>query len=324
MAGRRRGSGVVYSSRLHLENCPCHGIDHDSKPLVGQQTTQQPVIAWTPGPFTADLGGIAEFAVPKGFLITDKRGTQKLLELTQNIPSGAEVGALIPEGRSKEDMWFVTFEFHEVGFVTDDEKDKMDITALLKSVQDGKEASNKLRSERGWPPFHVIGWQHEPYYDSVTNNLTWSILGRDDKGIESVNHSVRILGRHGTMNIDFVMSPELYANVVPGFDSLIGGFKYHEGHRYADYVSGDKLAGYGLTALIAGGAGALAVKTGLLMKMWKLFAAFFAAAWKIVVAVCVAIIAWIKRMFRRLTGREDRGPAEAINVCLDAAQQPQH
>src|SRR5215471_18515198 len=31
--GRRRGSGAVYFGSLRFENRPCHGIDHDSKPL---------------------------------------------------------------------------------------------------------------------------------------------------------------------------------------------------------------------------------------------------------------------------------------------------
>jgi hypothetical protein len=102
------------------------------------------------------------------------------------------------------------------------------------------------------------------------------------------------------------MGPAQYSQVLPQFDQLVGGLKYREGHRYSDYVSGDRVAGYGLTALIAGGAGALAVKTGLLMKMWKFVVAIFAAAWKLIVAAFVAIMAWLKRMFNRLTGRKEK------------------
>jgi len=269
------------------------------------QEKQQPVIEWKPGPFTAKLGDSAEIAVPAGFLFTDKKGTQKLLELTQNIPNGREVGAIIPRTKEGEELWFVAFDFHEVGFVRDDEKDKLDGNALLKSIQAGTEESNKERANKGWPAFHVTGWERPPFYDPLTNNLTWAIVGRDDKGEEAVNHSIRVLGRRGTMNVDVVMSPSQYSRVLPQFDQLVGGFKYVEGHRYADYVSGDRVAGYGLTALIAGGAGALAVKTGLLMKMWKFLVVVFAAAWKAIVAVFVAILAWLKRIFNRMRGRKD-------------------
>lgn len=277
---------------------------------LGQEKPQKPVIDWKPGPFTAQLGDSAQIVVPEGFLFTDKKGAQKLLELTQNIPTGKEVGAIIPRTKKGEEVWFVTFEFNEVGFVRDDEKDNLDENALLKSIQDGTEESNKVRAEKGWPAFHVVGWQRQPYYDRQTNNLTWSILGKDDKGEEAVNHSIRVLGRRGTMNVDVVMSPAQYSQVLPQFDQLVGGLNYREGHRYSDYVSGDKVAGYGLTALIAGGAGALAVKTGLLMKMWKFLVAIFAAAWKLIVAAFVAILAWLKRMFNRLTGRKEKQESE--------------
>ena len=48
------------------------------------------------------------------------------------------------------------------------------------------------------------------------------------------------------------------------------GFSYKAGERYAEFRSGDKMAGYGLAALIGGGAAAAAVKTGILQKWWKL------------------------------------------------------
>jgi uncharacterized membrane-anchored protein len=282
---------------------------------LAQEKQQQPVIDWKPGPLTAKLGESAEIVVPEGFLFTDKKGTQKLLELTQNIPNGREVGAIIPRTKEGEQLWFVTFEFHEVGFIRDDEKDKLDGDALLKSIKDGTEESNKMRAEKGWPAFHVAGWERPPFYDQRTNNLTWAILGKDDRGEESVNHSIRVLGRQGTMNVDVVMSPAEYSKVLPRFDQLVGGLKYREGHRYTDYVSGDKVAGYGLTALIAGGAGALAVKTGLLMKMWKFLVVVFAAAWKAIVAVFVAIGAWLKRMFSGMRGRKEKAKQESSTTA---------
>lgn len=277
---------------------------------LGQEKPQRPVIDWKPGPFTAQLGDSAEIAIPEGFLFTDKKGTQKLLELTQNIPTGREVGAIIPRTKEGEGVWFVTFEFHEVGFIRDDEKDKLDEDALLKSIQEGTEQSNKVRTEKGWPAFHVVGWQRQPYYDQRTNNLTWSILGKDDKGEEAVNHSIRVLGRQGTMNVDVVMGPAQYSEVLPQFDQLVRGLNYREGHRYSDYVSGDKVAGYGLTALIAGGAGALAVKTGLLMKMWKFIVAIFVSAWKLIAAAFIAVLAWLKRMLNRIIGRKRKAEEE--------------
>jgi uncharacterized membrane-anchored protein len=288
----------------------------------GQGHSEDPPISWKHGPLKADLGDAAEISVPAGFLFTDKKGAQKLLELTHNFPNGNEVGAIIPVTKEGEDVWFVIFEFHGVGFVKDDERDKLDKSALLESIRSATEESNKVRAEKGWPAFHIIGWQNQPFYDQHTNNLTWAILGRSDSGHESVNHSIRILGRRGTMNVDVVMSPDVYAKVVPQFDQLVSGFRYHEGNRYSDFVSGDKVAGYGLTALIAGGAGALAVKTGLLMKMWKFIVMVFAAAWKAIVAFVVALLAWIKKMFNKLRGKREESSPTATSGSTGASTDP--
>jgi uncharacterized membrane-anchored protein len=288
----------------------------------GQGQSQDSPISWKRGPLKADLGEAAEISVPAGFLFTDKKGAQKLLELTHNFPNGNEVGAIIPVTKEGEDVWFIIFEFHGVGFVKDDERDKLDKGALLESIRSATEESNKVRAERGWPAFHIIGWQNQPFYDQHTNNLTWAILGSSDSGHESVNHSMRILGRHGTMNVDAVMSPDVYAKVVPQFDQLVSGFRYREGNRYSDFVSGDKVAGYGLTALIAGGAGALAVKTGLLMKLWKFIVMIFAAAWKAIVALVVALLAWIKRVLNKLMGKREEPSPTKTSETTEAPTEP--
>jgi uncharacterized membrane-anchored protein len=256
---------------------------------------QKPVIDWQQGPGVGKLGSIAEIKIPDDMLFTDRTGTQKLLELTQNIPNGRELGALRP----REGDWFVIFEFREIGYVKDDEKDKLDAPALLKSLQEGTESANEIRKQKGWPAFHVVGWQKQPFYDPKTNNLTWSILGRSDGGGDSVNHSTKLLGRRGTMDVDLVVDPKDYAQVEPVFAQVMTGFGFVQGSRYADFVSGDKVATYGLSALIMGGAGAAALKSGLLQKFWKL----------IVVGV-VALGAAAKKLFGVIFGKkEERDPA---------------
>jgi uncharacterized membrane-anchored protein len=252
-----------------------------------------PEIDWEAGPTVGDLGGIAEIRVPEGYLFTGKEGTQKLLELTNNIPNGEEVGAIVPEGEGDEDQWFIIFEFSDTGYIKDDDKDELDAAALLESIQAGTEEQNELRKEKGWELFHVVGWEKPPYYDSKTNNLTWAIRGRSDGGGDTVNHSTRLLGRRGTMKVDLVVSPEQMASAGPRFDNLLAEFSYLQGHRYSEYITGDKVASYGLTALVAGGAGAAAVKTGLLKKFWKL-----------IVAGAISLGIAAKRLWTRFSGRD--------------------
>ena len=260
-------------------------------------------IPWQSGPMTADLGGFAEIRVPEGFLFADKAGTVKLLDLTHNLVGGHEVGAIVPAGESKEDSWFVVFEFGDVGYVKDDEKNKIDAAALLKSIREGTEEANKERKKRGWHTFHVDGWQRPPYYDADTHNLTWAIRGMGDTGDTSFNHSVRVLGRRGTMNVDLVLDPTSYESAVPRFGAVMRGFHFKQGNRYADFVKGDKVAAYGLTALIAGGAGAVALKTGLLAKFWKGLIWLVLVLKKFIVMLVLAAGAFFKRIWNKLTGR---------------------
>ncbi|MCL5287825.1 MAG: DUF2167 domain-containing protein, partial [Acidobacteria bacterium] len=192
--------------------------------------------------------------------------------------------------------------------VKDDEKDKLDSDAILKSLQEGTEESNKIRKQRGWQLFHVAGWSKPPFYNPTTNNLTWSIrgvadaMGNEPAG-ESINYSLRILGRRGTMNVDLVLSPHQVDAVVPEFENLMTGFSYVSGQKYAEFRAGDKVAAYGLTALVVGGAAAAAAKSGLLAKFWK-----------VIVLAFVALAGFIKKIFlyfrRMISGQaaaEDTG-----------------
>jgi uncharacterized membrane-anchored protein len=94
-------------------------------------------------------------------------------------------------------------------------------------------------------------------------------LGRSKSGGESVNWSVRVLGREGVMNIDLVLAPEGLDAALPEFEKVIDSFQYEDGQRYAQFTSGDKIAEYGLAALVVGGGAAIAAKTGLLSKLLK-------------------------------------------------------
>ena len=273
------------------------------------QNAPPAVIPWQDGPTVGRLGSIAQITVPQGYRFAGQAGAIKLLELTQNPSSGHELGALVPNSKDdSKDVWFVIFEFNETGYIKDDEKDKLDSAAILKSLQEGTEESNKVRKERGWQQFHVAGWNKPPFYNPRTNNLTWAIrgvadaLGDQPQG-ESINYSLRILGRRGTMNVDLVLAPRQVDAVVPEFENLMSGFSYVEGQKYAEFRAGDKVAEYGLTALVVGGAAAAVVKSGLLAKFWKLIVLGFVA----LAGAIKKIIAYIRRMLSGNAAAEDTG-----------------
>lgn len=265
-------------------------------------TEQQPKvhIDWQNGPTTGKLGDIAEIAIPEGYKFTDKSGTEKLLQLTHNIVSGHELGAIVAD----EGDWFMIFEFENSGYVKDDEGGKLDADAILKSLKEGTDESNAERAKHGWRPIHVAGWQKQPFYDPQTHNLTWATLVRGDNPQEegAVNHSIRVLGRRGTMDVDLIAGPGEYAGLTDKFNSLMAGFHYTEGNRYSDFSKGDKVAEYGLTALIVGGGAAVALKTGLLAKLGILLVKL----WKLILIGLVAIGAAIKKFFQTIFGKEEK------------------
>lgn len=260
-------------------------------------------IEWKAGPMQGHLASIASLRVPDGCRFTEGKGAKTFMEATENPPSGDEVGVLLCDGALKADSteasrWFVVFEYDESGYVKDNEKTELDADKILATLREGQAEGNKERRTRGWEELTLDGWIKPPYYDQTTHNLTWAtrILAQGDT---TVNHSVRLLGRSGVLKADLVISPSGFEAALPQFDAVVGGTTFTPGQRYAEWREGDKVATYGLTALVAGGAGAAAMKLGLFGKLWKVIAGIIAAAGKAIVAGVVALGAWIRSLFRR-------------------------
>jgi uncharacterized membrane-anchored protein len=260
-------------------------------------------IHWADGPVKGQLGDVAEVGVPAECKFTGVQGTKLFMELTENPVSGNELGVLLCESKATDSQWFVLFSYDESGYVKDDEQGTLDRKAILESLQEGTEAGNYERREHGWGELELVGWQLAPFYDPRTHNLTWSTKLRE-KGTtdETINHSVRLLGREGVMHADLVIDPSELATSIPVFEQMVAQYKYLPGHTYAEWRDGDKIAEYGLTALIAGGAGAAAVKMGFFGKLWKLILGVLLALKKLVIVVVVAIAGFFKKMFGKGDG----------------------
>ena len=282
-----------------------------------QQAEESPLakIPWTHGPVVGKLGDVAEVKVPANCRFTDAEGAKQFMEATQNPASGAEQGVLLCRGATATDssFWFVVFEYSASGLVRDDDKSKLDQAALLRTIQRGTEAGNEERRRRGWGEVEVVAWQRAPYYDSLTHNLTWATRLRDkgSAGEETINHSVRLLGRGGVMNVDLVADPSQAETAVAAFDSILTDYAFIPGQRYSEWRAGDKVAEYGLTALIAGGAGVAAVKLGLFGKLWKVILALVLALKKLVIIVVVAIGGFFKKLFGKRKAEQASAPPPA-------------
>lgn len=255
--------------------------------LPGQEPSLEPgpqssPVTWQEGPTLAAIGDLAEIQVPMGFKFTGAEGTQLLLRLMQNPTNGSELGFLVPQGDSS---WFVIFEFDDVGYIKDDEKDALDADAILKSIRSGNDAANRERASRGWGTLEILGWEQPPRYNTETNNLEWAVKATSGQD-PVVNYNTRLLGRAGVMKANLVCNPEVLPTALPEFRKLLAGYSFKSGQKYSEFRQGDKVAQYGLAALVTGGAAAVALKSGLLQK-----------GWKVIVALLLGAGAMLKRLF---------------------------
>ena len=224
---------------------------------------------WITGPAPLAVGeGIASIALPEGYIGLGAEDTQQLMALMENPVNGSEVGLVTPEAGDLS--WFIVFEWDPSGWVDDSDREELDADALIESIRAGTEVGNERRRENGWATIEIVGWYEAPHYDSTTNNLTWAIEATSE-GQALTNRMVKLLGRRGVMSATLVGSPDTLLTDAAAGDALLAGFAFDEGERYAEFIPGtDKIASYGLAALVAGGAGVALAQTGIFARFWKL------------------------------------------------------
>ena len=243
---------------------------------------------WHVGPRAEQVVGRATLKTPDAnTLFLDEANSTKFLEITGNLP---EPGNNIIF--SKSGNWWAAFSFNPMGYVKDDEK--IDADAILTSLKNSDGPANEERRRLGMPPLYTEGWYVPPHYDLKTKRLEWGVKLRSE-GQEVLNYTIRLLGRSGVMSATLVSSPESLDKDVASFKQVLTGFDFNAGQSYSEFKEGDKIAEYGLAALIAGGAAAVATKKG----FWAVIGGFLAAGWKIVVGAVLALLAGLRSFFKR-------------------------
>jgi uncharacterized membrane-anchored protein len=247
-------------------------------------------LAWQKGPGEAAIGTRAKIRIPQGYAFLDDRNTRRFLELMGNPPRDNHY-LIAPANLD----WFAVFSFEAAGYVKDDEK--IDAEALLDTLKKSDEPGNEERKRLGMEPIYTDGWHVPPHYDAGTKRLEWGMRLRDGKGGIHVNYTSRLLGRTGVMSAVLVSSPQTLAEDMKAFNDALAGYDFVAGEKYAEFKSGDRIAEYGLGALVLGGAAAAAAKAGwfkILGKyLWVILAGLAAGGWT-----------FIKRLF----GRKEKPP----------------
>lgn len=239
---------------------------------------------------------LATLDLPPTFRYLDPRETDLVLQAWGN-PSGSEtLGMLVPSGLGlfTREGWGVIVSYDEDGYVKDDDAAQIDYGALLKKMQQATEEANADRARAGYPTVSLVGWAEPPYYDSVGHKLYWAKdLKFGDASSHTLNYNIRVLGRRGVLVLNAVASMDRLESVKRDMTQVLGAVEFSEGHRYADFVPGtDKVAKYGIAALVAGG---LAAKAGL----FKVLLGALLALKKLIVVAVAGAAAYLRRLFRR-------------------------
>ena len=242
-------------------------------------------LPWVVGPQdVAALEG-ATLSLKADYVFLDVPSVTEFMNLTQNPRDGTEREQIFGPADLR---WFGIIEFIGDGYIED--KEEIDADALLEAMRTATEEANEVRRKNGWAEMTIVGWRRTPNYDPQTNRLEWAIDANNSDGTSSTNFNTRILGRRGATSAVLVTDPQHFEADLAEFKLALAGYDFNPGERYSEFQEGDKVAAYGLGALVLGGAAAVAAKTGL----WKTFGKFI---WIAVVAAGAVIWGFFKKLF---------------------------
>lgn len=246
------------------------------------------------GPADVKLGDQAVVHLPESMFFVPRIQADRLMAAYGNGKDPSLLGVVMP--KSDDDDWVITVNFDKAGYIKDDDAKNWNVSELLDSLRDGTEESNVERKKRGFPELVMDGWVEAPKYDSSTQRLVWSVAvkhkGETANDNPTVNYNTYALGRDGYITLDLITQKNLVPKDKTAVLTLLDNLKYVEGKRYAGFNSStDKVAEYGLAALVAGVA---AKKLGL----FAVIAAFLAKFAKVGILAAAALGGGLWKRFR--------------------------
>ena len=244
--------------------------------------------------------GIATLKLNDEFYYLDPADTERLLTDGWGNPPGFKtLGMIVPTAVSplSERGWGVIVSYKADGHISDEDAAKIDYADLLKQMQEEDEAENQERKKQGYAGLHLLGWAEPPHYDQQSHKMYWAReLKADDAKQTTLNYSIRVLGREGVLELNAVAAMADLPTIKQELPKVLAFTNFTDGNLYTDFnPSTDKMATYGLAALVAGG---IAAKAGLFAKI----GIFLLAAKKFLVIGVVALLAGIRKLFSRNKG----------------------
>jgi uncharacterized membrane-anchored protein len=299
----RRAFAVLSALSLALAAAPALRAQEASEAEIQKSIEQfEESLEWKQGKVTLP-GGLATLTIPDGYYYLGPQDAQRVLvELWGNPPGATTLGMIFPDiPLAAQESWGVVVTFDESGYVSDKDAASIDYDELLAQMQAAAREENEARTKAGYDAVEIVGWATRPRYDQASHKLYWAEnLKFSSEPANTLNYKIRALGRRGVLELNAVGTMDQLPTIERDMQAVLGFVDFNEGHRYTDFVEGDKVAAYGIAGLVAA---KVAAKAG----FFKLILGALVALKKGLVVIVIAAAALLKKL---LGGRSEK-PAAA-------------
>jgi uncharacterized membrane-anchored protein len=246
------------------------------------------------------LDGDVTLQIPESLYFLDADDSERVLVDAWGNPSAEGTIGMIFAAKTSpldEGVWGLEIMWEDSGYVSDEDAATIDYDQLLADLQEEARQESRQREREGFESVELVGWATAPRYNADTHRLYWAReLKFGGTDVNTLNYNIRVLGREGVLVMNFIADIDALDQIEAAAPAVLEVASFAPGKRYEDFdPSVDRMAGYGLAGLIAGGAGALALKkTGLL----AVALVFLKKGWVLLVAAGAGILTWIRGLFR--------------------------
>jgi uncharacterized membrane-anchored protein len=200
---------------------------------------------------------IARLEVPQGFKYLNAGQSNFILtELWGNPPQPDIIGMLFPDngGPFADSTYAFVITYKAMGYVKDEDADKLDYGQMLTNMQKEEAEENAKRKKMGYPSIHVVGWAQKPYYDAAHKVLHWAKeLQFDGSDVRTLNYDIVILGRKGILSMNAVGNMSQLDLVKKDIHKVLNMAEFSAGNRHEDFDPKlDDVAAWTIGSLVAG------------------------------------------------------------------------
>lgn len=164
--------------------------------------------------------------------------------------------------------------FNNDGYVKLDDWKDLKPDDLIRQKKENANINNEKRREIGVDLVENVEWIEYPSLDYNSNSVSYSFKVSWSDGSQNMNKFLIILGRNGFSEFEIVSTYGIEEEFKAARELsyfLQNNFSYNPQFEYKDYKPGDKVAAYGIAALVATSLGVkgLAKAGGILVALKK-------------------------------------------------------